>query len=203
MSMFALSNVQSWRLCSGGTAQLFPLRLSAPQRPVAAVQRLHRHDDDAVERRDPAAARRPARLRSAPARAAGGEPRLPGRRLGLDELARQIAARAMLAGLARRPPVTRATGSRSSSMPAPPASCCEPTADRDAIVESAEGPAGRRLDRGRAGHPARLRRRAAEHDRRRHQPRHPRHRRRFQRRRHQQRGAGRHGRARARATASR
>ena len=41
-----------------------------------------------------------------------------------------------------------------------------------------------------------------EHDRRRHQPRHPRHRRRLQRRRHQQRGAGRHGRARARRPAS-
>ena len=33
------------------TAQLFPLRLSAARGPVAAVQHHHRHDDDAVERR--------------------------------------------------------------------------------------------------------------------------------------------------------
>ena len=48
-----------------GDAQLFPLRLSAAARPVAAVQRQRRHDDDAVEPGDAAAARRPARLRSA------------------------------------------------------------------------------------------------------------------------------------------
>ena len=45
-----------------GDAELFPLRLSRARRPLAAVQRQHRHDDDAVERQHPAAARRPARL---------------------------------------------------------------------------------------------------------------------------------------------
>ena len=157
----------------------------APQRPHAAVLRHHRHGADAVERRDPAASCRASRLRRCAQRAAAGQPRLPGRRFGID--------------------AATPTSCRSSNARWPCSPSSSSPRDRVSIVVYAGAAGqvlsrpstrtrrrarsrgyGRRLDRGRAGHPARLRRRPRQHDRGRDQPRHPRHRRRLQCRGHQQ-----------------
>ncbi len=106
---------------------------------------------DAVERRYAAAARRPARLRSA-ARAPGRRRTSSSWSTCRDRWRRRTNCRSCNARWPCSPTgSTRATGSRSSSMPAPPAMVLEPTVEPRRDRRIAEESAGRRLDRGRAG----------------------------------------------------
>ena len=120
-----------------------------------------------------------------PRQAAAEQPRLPDRRLGLDERAQQAAA-----GQGVAPDAGRATGRerpggdrrlRRRLGPGAPLHLVPPQG-RDPLGHRPA--AGRRLDQRRRGHPARLRPGRQELHPEGDQPRHPRHRRRLQRRRH-------------------
>ena len=114
------------------------------------------------------------------------QPRLPDRHLGLDGGAGQAAAARQLLPPAARHAVGRTTPWRSSPMPAAPGTVLEPTkaSEKGKILAALDAPVGRRLDRGRRGHPPGLSPGRAELRQGGRQPRHPRHRRRLQRRHH-------------------
>ena len=93
----------------------------------------HGGRSDTVECRHAATADRHAGLRCAETGLAGGQPGLSGRRIGFHALAGQTGAAEVRLKLLTRQLDRRVTACRSSCMPAPPASCCEPTpGDRQA-----------------------------------------------------------------------
>ena len=188
------------RRCSTISATI----IRRPQDRVAAVQRHHRHDDDAVEPRTPGCCA--SACAATTCRAASGRRRTSSSwstsraRWTSPTSCRWCNARwpCSPTGCSPRDRVSIVVYAGAAGLVLEPTS--RPRRDRRARSTRL---AGRRLDRGRrraSSSPIDVAR--AQHDRGRHQPRHPRHRRRLQRRRHRQRGADRHGRARARGRAS-